>query len=217
LKHLQLSQHWGKIIERVSLHRLIGRQLGIALFALLINLQPGHCQDAELKVEVKASTGVFTFDENLSYNNSQSFGLGAGYNFREFLQLNLSFSFTPAQQHITQAASVQTANYKIYHSSVNMRISTPSAFLSLKPYIMFGAGGLVINPSAVTLDLGLGNSRTIEPPIDKKFSGNIAIGFLKQITQRIAADLKAQKYFFNLPDTKLASNNFLGIGIIWMF
>lgn len=170
---------------------------------------------------MKTSTGVFTFDKSLSYNNSQSFGLGAGYNIRRFLQLNLSFFFGSTQQHISQAASVQTAKYKIYHYSANFRFMSPRPLLSFKPYFTLGLGGILINPEAVTLDLGLGNSMTIEPPIDKRFSGNIGVGFLRQITKRMAVELKAQRYFFNLKDANNdgipANNNYFGISFIWMF
>lgn len=98
---------------------------------------------------------------------------------------------------------------------------SPRSFLSFKSYFMLGLGGIIINPEAVTLDLGLGNSMTIEPQIDKKFSGNIGLGLIRQITKRMAAELKAQRYFFNLQDTNNnrihANNNYFGVGLIWMF
>ncbi len=93
--------------------------------------------------------------------------------------------------------------------------------LGVMSYFSLGLGGITINPEAVNLDLGLGNRMTIEPPIDNRFLGNIGIGFLRKITQCMAAELKAQRYFFNLQnannDSIHANNNYFGVGLIWMF
>ena len=199
-----------------------GFRLHLGIAFLVLSFQVGHCQGAKSKFEVGNSIGVLRFDKNLAFDPSPSFGLGAGYNITNSLQLNLSFSYNPTQQRISQAASKQHAEYSIFNYHLSTIFFIPKAMIGkIRPFIIFGAGGFSINPGPVKLELGGGNTISVEPPNDNKTAVNFGAGICFQILKQMKINLEARRYLFKLEDfTKskvTGSNKYLGLGLIRVF
>lgn len=158
-------------------------------------MSPG--QEKEPKFEVNSCIGVFFFDKNLEFDLSPTVGLGAGYNFTNYLQLNLAFSYSPAQQRISTATSKLTTDIQVYLYSVNLRVSHPKPVLALiKPNLTLGLGGSFFKPQTVWLDLGGGQRIRIVPETDHKLSLNLGGGLMIQATKRLGVNLEYQLYLF---------------------
>ena len=195
-------------------------------FFLAVGLIPaiptvGYCQERPQKIELGSSVGILSFDDELSFRASPAFGLGAGYNLKQFLQLNLELIYTPAQQQISAAASKITTNISVYQYILNLKFRKQRPILwRIKPFVNIGAGGIIFDPQASStdsLDVGGGLMIPLNFATDHKFAVNFGGGFAIPLSRTFLLNLEYRKYFYrlNLNDgieakTATANNNYWG-------
>lgn len=181
----------------------------------------GYCQERPQKIEFGSSVGVLSFDDELSFGASPAFGLDAGYNFKQFLQLNLELIYTPAQQKISAAASKIATNISVYQYILNLKFRKQTPILWwIKPFVNIGAGGILFDPqssSSDSLDVGGGLMIPLDFATDHKFIVNFGGGFAIPLSRMLLLNLEYRKYFYrlNLNDgieakTATANNNYWG-------
>ena len=183
----------------------------------------GDCQEPSQKIEFESSVGILFFDYELSFEASPSLGLGAGYNIKRFLQLNLALIYTPAQQQISAAASKITTNISVYQYSLNLKFRKQAPVIwRIKPFVNIGAGGIIFDPqtsSGDSLDVGGGLMISLNFATNHKFALNFGGGFAIPLSRRFLLNLEYRNYFYrlNLNDgieakTATANNNYWGAG-----
>ena len=181
----------------------------------------GFCQATHQRIEFESSVGIFFFDNELSFEASPALGLGAGYNLNRFLQLNLAFIYTPAQQQISAAASKITTDISVYQYILNLKFRKQKPILwRIKPFVNLGAGGIIFNPqtgSTDSLDVGGGLMIPLNFATDHKFAVNLGAGFVIPLSRKFRLNLEYRKYFYrlNLSDgieakTATAENTYWG-------
>lgn len=180
-----------------------------------------YCQEPPQKIELGSSAGVLYFDDELSFGASPAFGLGAGYNLKQFLQLYLELIYTPAQQQISAAASKITTDISVYQYILNLKFRKQTPILwRIKPFVNLGAGGIIFNPqtsSTDSLDVGGGLMIPLDFATDHKFVVNFGGGFAIPLSGRFRLNLEYRKYFYRLDlndgveaKTVTANNNYWG-------
>ena len=188
----------------------------------------GFCQATHQRVEFESSVGIFFFDNELSFEASPALGLGAGYNLNRFLQLNLAFSYAPAQQQISAAASKITSNISVYQYILSLKFRKQEPVIwRIKPFVNIGAGGIIFDPqtsSGDSLDVGGGLMISLNFATNHKFALNFGGGFAIPLSRRFLLNLEYRKYFYrlNLNDgieakTATANNNYWGAGFAVSF
>ncbi|MFQ5649862.1 MAG: outer membrane beta-barrel protein [bacterium] len=194
--------------------------LGIATLVSSYSVSQG--QDLKPKFQLESSAGVFFFDHHLAFDASPSFGLGAGYGITDALQLNLAFSFTPTQQQISHAASEVSARYSVYPVSLNLRFGGLRPILwRLRPFLSVGAGVMTIDPHAVRLEIGAGQTTVIEPPVDHLVTVNLGAGLLVPLTKRTQIKVGFNRLLYKLgarvsrtEEPALAQNSEFRLGFV---
>jgi len=193
----------------------------LAVGLILASSTAGYCQERPQKIEFESSVGVLFFDDELSFGASPALGLGAGYNLKQFLQLNLELIYTPAQQQISAAASKITTNISVYQYILNLKFQKQTLILwRIKPFVNIGAGGIIFDPqtnSTDSLDIGGGLMIPLNFATDHKFAVNFGGGIAIPLSRMFLLNLEYRKYFYrlNLNDdieakTATAINNYWG-------
>lgn len=180
-----------------------------------------YSQNSPRKLELNSAIGVNFFEKRLAFQGSPSFGLGAGYHITELLQLNLAFSFIPTQQRISTATEKVIAKYSVYIYVIGLRFSPRKPVLwILSPFVEMGAGGIIIDPHAVLLDLGAGNVMQFEAQVDHNTSVNFGGGVMIPLSERIRIKLAYQHSLYRLTladgsnrETITAQNRFGGLSL----
>ena len=203
----------------------LGLLLGIA-----ITVSPhstGKCQDLKPKFQAGATTGVSFYDDDLSFDSSPFVRLSAGYRMSDFFQLNLAFAVSPTQQRIAAAASELTTDVSVFTYFLNVKLSRQEPLLSrFRPFVSLGGGGIILDPAAVTFDLGGGQTVRLDAPTDHRFATLIGsgVGFLISRTlelrieyQRIMHDVQRVRDDAVTTDTVTANHHLWGIGLSTSF
>ncbi len=162
----------------------------------------GDCQEPSQKIEFESSVGILFFDYELSFEASPSLGLGASYHIKQFLQLNLGFSYAPAQQQISAAASKITTNISVYQYILNLKFRKQRPILwRIKPFVNIGAGGIIFDPqtsSTDSLDVGGGLMIPLNFATDHKFAIDFGGGFAIPLSTTFLLNLEYRKYLYRL-------------------
>ncbi len=201
--------------------RIVNWHFFFLAIGLTLAIPAAYSQERPQKIEFEASGGVLFFDEELSFNASPALGLGAGYNLKQFLQLNLALIYTPAQQHISAAASKITTNISVYQYTLNLKFRKQTPIIwRIKPFVNIGGGGIIFDPqtsSTDSLDVGGGLMIPLNFATDHKFAVNLGGGFAIPLSRTFLLNLEYHKYFYrlNLNDgietkTVMANNNYWG-------
>ena len=192
---------------------------------MLAAFNKAHGQQPQKKLELKGALGVGFFEKKLDFQVGPSLGLGAGYNISDLLQLNLTFSYNPTQQRISTATEKVTAEYSVYIYVIGLQFSPRKPLLwILSPFVELGAGGIIIDPKAVSFDIGAGNIMQFEAPVDHHISGNLGGGLTASLSQRFQLEFayRHSLYSLNLDDgsnreTIMAQNKFVGLSLSTSF
>ena len=162
----------------------------------------GYCQEPPQKIEFESSVGVLFFDNEVSFESSPYLGFGAGYNLKHFLQLNLAFSYTPAQQQISATPSKITTNISVYQDIINLKFRKQKPILwRIKPFVSIGAGGIIFDPqtgSTDSLDVGGDLMIPLNFATDHKFAIDFGGGFAIPLSRTFLLNLEYRKYFYRL-------------------
>jgi len=167
-----------------------GLLLGIA--SLISNSYVGHCQDLKPKFHFESSGSVTFFDEAHAFETSPSFGVAGGFHFTDSFQMLLSFAVTPAHQNIQQAASSTRTDFTVYDYSIGLRAFSKSlAVGNIQPFVGFSLGEILIDPHTQKLDVGIGQSITVEPPSNRLFTMGFSGGLLIPLSDIFGLKLQA--------------------------
>ena len=213
--------------EFIMIIMLNQRKIFVILFFLVFSLcfgAVGYCQEETRKVEITSSIGIRSFDSDLAFESTPSFGLEAGYRVAKMMQLRLGFSFNPTEQRISLATSQLTNEFIVYHYILSLRFSSKKPMLSkLIPFVNIGAGGMIIDPksSVNTIDVGAGQTVAVGISTDHKFGFNIGAGFSIPISNKNQIRFEYQSLFYRLrgfqTSTKVARNGYWGLSLSTFF
>jgi len=194
----------------------------LLVLATLSVCQHGYPQDKG-EFEVTSSAGILLFDKSLSFKQSPTLGLGAGYGITNFLQLDLAFLFSPTQQRISLAASKLKSRISFYSYSFNLSLCKSQPLLNrFRPFVKAGVGGVLLQTRGVTLDLGGGNAIRVDGQTDHKmmllFGGGVAL----LLSKRLNLIMEYRMYVFRLQrvlendiqtERVWSDNSYLGLGL----
>ncbi len=177
--------------------------------------------------QIEANVGVLIFERTLSFETSPSIGLGVGHGITNFLQLNLAFAFSPAQQTISTAVSKLETRVYVFKYSINFRVAAPKPLaLHLKPYFESGIGGGVLNPQSAIIDLGGGTVIQTNPKTDHKFTLSLGAGAMIALSKKIDVKIEWRNDLYRLDkvlddgvntESILARDTFWGAGLMISF
>lgn len=197
----------------------------VLFFVLALTMASGAHSQPSHTIEVSGTLGLALFEKELQFESRPTFGLGAGYDIRDWLQLNLALSATPTRQRVPTATTTVTANYSVYTYHLNLRFAKPAPLLwRLRPFGEIGIGGLTIDPGAVTLDLGAGQLTTFEAPASHHGSIRFGVGIALRLSRHLALRLAYRHLLYRLEmqtesetETITAQNRIFGVNLSTSF
>lgn len=177
--------------------------------------------------QIEAKVGVLIFERTLSFETSPSIGLGVGHGITNFLQLNLAFAFSPAQQTISTAVSKLETRVYVFKYSINFRVATPKSLaFRLTPYFESGVGGSALNPQSATIDLGGGTVIQTNPKTDHNFALSLGAGVMLALSKNLDVKIEWRNDLYRLDkvlddgvntESILGRDAFLGAGLMISF
>ena len=199
----------------------------LVTLAIVITTNLSWCQQPVPKLELTLGTGIFVYDRILSMNSGLPFGFSLAYRLNRFLQLSTAVAIDPARQTISTAATKLNTRVMVYNYNFNLRVAKPGAFFGLvQPFLLSGVGGILLNPSSVSVDVGAGERSRFDPGTDHKFAVNIGAGLALSLTRRLGFNLEYRRFFYNIvsPSSnvvefgkKNASNSYWGMAFLAHF
>jgi|GEM_PF-2849391 len=199
----------------------------LVTLAIVISTNLSWCQQPVPKLELTLGTGIFVYDRTLSMSSGLPFGFSLAYRVNRLLQLSTAVAVDPARQTISTAAQKLNTRVMVYNYNFNLRVAKPGAFFDLvQPFLRSGVGGILLNPSSVSVDIGAGQKRRFEPDTDHKFAVNIGAGLAVSFARTLGFNLEYRRFFYNIttPSAKIgefgqknASNSYWGMAFLAHF
>ncbi len=186
----------------------------------------GWCHESQPKLKVTAGPGVFFYDGALSMDSGLALALGASYRLNQFLYLHAAVAVDPAQQTVPAAAKI-TTQVMVYNYNMNLTVARPALFGGVfQPFATAGVGGLLFDPSPVTIALGGGETLQVDGRSDHRFAFNVGAGVNVPFRGPVALSAEYRRFFYTLagPETAgeqqgraRATNSLLMMGLLVQF
>ncbi len=189
----------------------------------ILSFNSGFSQNNKQNYNFGINAGYMFFDKNLSFTNSPSIEINGAYNMIPQLQLDFSFSYSPAVQEIKMAASNLKTEFSVYSYLLSIKLyKTFPEFFQIAPFVQFGAGGISFSPqsSSILMDAGGGQKVAIKLSTDHKLALKFGGGLFLPVYNNVNLTFEIQSYLYRVrlsgQTTKkygTGINNYFGFGV----